>query len=125
MTANGDLHNAEMHNAKFGAIASVINGNIDSDNLAAPQSYLNWSISTDFGTDNDSAGSNINTNGVLELAGSTKSVGTLGTATFTITQTGGKFLLILNSLRKAPADMTLVSSSVIMYQQNGSIGDGL
>ena len=36
--SDGDLHTAALHNAKFGAVASVLNGNIDRDNLYAPQS---------------------------------------------------------------------------------------
>lgn len=36
--SDGDLHNADMHNSKFGAIASVINGNIDLENLTNPKS---------------------------------------------------------------------------------------
>ena len=34
--SDGDLHTAALHNAKFGAIASVLNGNVDHDNLAFP-----------------------------------------------------------------------------------------
>lgn len=37
--SDGDLHDADMHNSKFGAIASVLNGNIDQDNLANPFSH--------------------------------------------------------------------------------------
>lgn len=36
--SDGDLHSADLHNKKFGAIASVINGNIDHDNLVYPSS---------------------------------------------------------------------------------------
>jgi len=36
--SNGDLHDANMHNEKFGAIASVINGNIGRENLLYPNS---------------------------------------------------------------------------------------
>ena len=36
--SNGDLHDANMHNEKFGAIASVINGNIGIENLLFPNS---------------------------------------------------------------------------------------
>ena len=36
--SNGDLHDAAMHNEKFGAIASVINGNIGRENLLYPNS---------------------------------------------------------------------------------------
>lgn len=36
--SDGDLHTADLHNKKFGAIASVINGNIDHENLVNPSS---------------------------------------------------------------------------------------
>ena len=36
--SDGDLHTADLHNSKFGAIASVLNGNVDLDNLANPKS---------------------------------------------------------------------------------------
>ena len=36
--SDGDLHTADLHNSKFGAIASVLNGNVDLDNLAKPNS---------------------------------------------------------------------------------------
>ena len=36
--SDGDLHSADLHNKKFGAIASVINGNIDLVNLVNPSS---------------------------------------------------------------------------------------
>jgi len=37
--SDGDLHDAAMHNSKFGAIASVLNGNIDLENLANPNNF--------------------------------------------------------------------------------------
>lgn len=40
--SDGDLHDANMHNSKFGAIASVLNGNINRDNLANPDSIVVW-----------------------------------------------------------------------------------
>ena len=36
--SDGDLHDAAMHNSKFGAIASVLNGNVSAENLANPYS---------------------------------------------------------------------------------------
>jgi len=36
--SDGDLHTAALHNSKFGAIASVLNGNVDLDNLSKPKS---------------------------------------------------------------------------------------
>ena len=42
--SDGDLHTADLHNKKFGAIASVLNGNIEHNNLKFPYSvgYFNW-----------------------------------------------------------------------------------
>lgn len=40
--SDGDLHTAAMHNVKFGAIASVLNGNIDADNLTNPYSRTSF-----------------------------------------------------------------------------------
>mgnify|MGYP003132915536 FL=1 len=36
--SDGDLHTADLHNKKFGAVASVLNGNIEHDNLKYPNS---------------------------------------------------------------------------------------
>ena len=51
--SDGDLHDAEMHNSKFGAIASVLNGNIDLENLTNPKSsqILLFTINGESGTD--------------------------------------------------------------------------
>ena len=43
--SDGDLHTASMHNAKFGTIASVLNGNIDHDNLKYPNSVSTMNFS--------------------------------------------------------------------------------
>jgi len=43
--SDGDLHDANMHNNKFNTIADKINGNIDHDNLAFPQSIYTWNFS--------------------------------------------------------------------------------
>ena len=43
--SDGDLHTAALHNAKFGAIASVLNGNVDHANLA---SLTLWGILISF-----------------------------------------------------------------------------
>lgn len=44
--SDGDLHTADLHNSKFGAIASVLNGNVDLDNLAKPNSvgHFNFNL---------------------------------------------------------------------------------
>jgi hypothetical protein len=43
--SDGDLHDAAMHNNKFGAIASVLNGNINADNLANPDGIYTMTFS--------------------------------------------------------------------------------
>tara|TARA_A100001391_G_scaffold65494_1_gene41099 strand:+ start:2845 stop:3471 length:627 start_codon:yes stop_codon:yes gene_type:complete len=48
--SDGDLHNAAMHNSKFGAIASVLNGNVDEQNLKYPQATFVMSFSGGVGS---------------------------------------------------------------------------
>ena len=43
--SDGDLHTASLHNTKFGAIASVLNGNVDHDNLKYPRSVSTMNFS--------------------------------------------------------------------------------
>tara|TARA_R100000278_G_scaffold46215_4_gene40183 strand:- start:7404 stop:8048 length:645 start_codon:yes stop_codon:yes gene_type:complete len=116
--SNGDLHNAEMHNAKFGAIASVLNGNIDADNLAAPQSLLTWEISNGFTERSDGTD---NTNDMLRVSNSDSTSGILNVANFAVVQTTDAFYLLTHSLRKAHANMTLVGVSALVYQQPGTV----
>ena len=42
--SDGDLHTAAMHNNKFGAIASVLNGNVDHNNLKYPFSVGSYTF---------------------------------------------------------------------------------
>tara|TARA_R110000796_G_scaffold71141_4_gene161439 strand:- start:736 stop:1344 length:609 start_codon:yes stop_codon:yes gene_type:complete len=49
--SDGDLHTAALHNAKFGAIASVLNGNVDSDNLKYPNSIVSFAFNASINTD--------------------------------------------------------------------------
>lgn len=94
--SDGDLHTADMHNSKFGAIASVINGNIDLENLTNPNSRGHITFSN----------SNQNLAATyLELATSTSpnpnaSVGD---------KAAGKFNLLINSIFKAPFPLTITS----------------
>ena len=48
--SDGDLHDAAMHNNKFGAIASVLNGNISAENLANPYSVYTMTFGAGPGT---------------------------------------------------------------------------
>ena len=48
--SDGDLHTAALHNNKFGAMASLLNGNIDKDNLANPQNIYTMTFSGGPGT---------------------------------------------------------------------------
>ena len=111
--SDGDLHTAALHNNKFGAIASVLNGNVDRDNLAAPQSILNWSFGTGFGyaiTGTDQVDTN-----VLQIASETGSISVAGWAN--LNSTNAHFML-LDSVKKAPAALRLVSVDAVIYKQN-------
>lgn len=120
--SDGDLHTAALHNAKFGAVASVLNGNIDRDNLSAPQSLLVWDIWSGFGVDNDTDGAiNYNDNDVLRLSTSSNTTGVLDVANFGTLQTNNAYYLLTNSLKKAFADMTLVGVNAIVLQQPGAV----
>ena len=121
--SNGDLHDAEMHNAKFGAIASVLNGNIDSDNLAAPQSVFTWSFGTGFGgpitgTFTDGA---VDTN-VLRI-GSDKTTGSPNVSSWDNLNSTEVYFMMIESVKKAPFDMTLAAVDAVIYQQNGTLAD--
>tara|TARA_R110000751_G_scaffold94095_1_gene183624 strand:- start:2426 stop:3034 length:609 start_codon:yes stop_codon:yes gene_type:complete len=45
--SDGDLHTAALHNSKFGAIASVLNGNVDHANLAFPYTGGSYNFGCD------------------------------------------------------------------------------
>ena len=119
--SDGDLHTAAMHNAKFGAIASVLNGNIDANNLAAPQSYLTWTLGTAYTAVVTSGGGAANT-GVgsadtfLLTTGTDPTVGPLSAADYVTAQAANNYLLLADSYRKAPADLTHVATNAIVYR---------
>ena len=76
--ADGDLHTAALHNAKFGAIVEVLNGNVDHDNLEFPNSVSTASFGADQDINGwcspvDSSGSTTSAGAVLgyEIATST------------------------------------------------------
>tara|TARA_R100000655_G_scaffold22915_2_gene46379 strand:- start:9808 stop:10443 length:636 start_codon:yes stop_codon:yes gene_type:complete len=117
--SDGDLHTAALHNNKFGAIASVLNGNINKDNLAAPQSILNWSFGTGFGSAVFGTTGQVDTN-VLRVASETGSIDVSGWGN--LNSTNAHFML-LDSVKKAPAALRLVSVDAVVYQQNGTVAD--
>lgn len=43
--ADGDLHDASLHNVKFQTILNTMNGNLDAANLAAPKSVIHFPFS--------------------------------------------------------------------------------
>ena len=106
--ADGDLHTAELHNAKFGAIVGVLNGNVDHDNLKFPNS-----VSTAiFSADRDQNGWCI----PQDPAGSTTSAAAvLGyeIVTPTSASTNGVTNIMKSSLVRMHYDMTLISVKFI------------
>lgn len=117
--SDGDLHTAALHNNKFGAIASVLNGNVDRDNLAAPQSLLHWSCRTGFGT--TISGDEISDTNVLLLESETG--GGLAVTGWGKMDATNAYYLLLDSMKRAPVAMRLVSVDAIIYQQDGAIQD--
>ena len=130
--SNGDLHDAEMHNAKFGAIASVLNGNVDRDNLAAPLSFLTWSVNNsaaddEFGLQAGSTnvtGNIISNVGVVPQSATDPTAGVMDQPSFSVIQTPLRYYLIMNSVRRAPTDMNLSNANGVVFQLNGTPGNG-
>lgn len=129
--SNGDLHDAEMHNAKFGAIASVLNGNVDRDNLSAPLSYLTWSINNGASEDEFAltAGATVVTGDVFSNVGAVpqsatdSTAGVMDVASFVAVETADRYYLVMDSVRRAPTDMTLSNATGVVFQQNGTTGN--
>jgi hypothetical protein len=90
--SDGDLHTAAMHNSKFGAIASVINGNITHDNLSFPNSEFVINSSASQGG-----------SGWIELDGATSST-VIGVAS---NSTNGRVNCHVGSIMRLPAAMII------------------
>ena len=106
--SDGDLHTADLHNKKFGAIASVLNGNVDLVNLTNPKSRSLITISCD--------GYSVNTpNANAEFYQMT------GGGTGNISGTGwynaaSGFSLLKSSIMKIPFGATVVSANVVFAE---------
>ena len=112
--SDGDLHTAAMHNSKFGAIASVLNGNVDHDNLTYPRSLLTWNAWCGKGYTVDSAShTGTSWNGVALLSYTDKTIGTLSATTNQPLTTASAYNVLLNSYTKAPVALEHVATSVI------------
>ena len=102
--SDGDLHTAALHNAKFGAVASVLNGNIDHDNLKYPNSVSTMSFSanqtaTGWFCPQDTSGS----------ASSSASVLGYQVQSIVSLATNGYTNVMKESLIRVPSAMTLTS----------------
>tara|TARA_R100001163_G_scaffold36761_1_gene28139 strand:+ start:6673 stop:7293 length:621 start_codon:yes stop_codon:yes gene_type:complete len=108
--SNGDLHTAEMHNAKFGAISSVINGNIDLENLTNPKSiYVLNSSASGVGTSSGFVRAPALTDGGINATGPVS--------------TASAFNVILGSVARIPVDSTFVAGYFAFnLQKNAGYG---
>jgi hypothetical protein len=122
--SDGDLHTAAMHNAKFGAIASVLNGNIDEDNLKYPNSLITWQVNAAAMHCVVSSTGGQATYGASVLSTSSSTVGTLsaGNITTAPSVTSGQHNVLITSFRKVPAAMTHVATSAIVVQDPSFTG---
>tara|TARA_R110002012_G_scaffold259547_3_gene441098 strand:+ start:122 stop:784 length:663 start_codon:yes stop_codon:yes gene_type:complete len=112
--SDGDLHTAALHNAKFGALASVLNGNVDHDNLKYPNSMVTWSISNGKGYVLESgAGSGTSYQDTCLLHATDSTIGNLGASNMIPASTAGAYNVLTNSYIKTPAALTHVSTSVV------------
>ena len=122
--SDGDLHNAAMHNSKFGAIASVLNGNVDHDNLAYPNSEL---VLTATGKHIDTAmftpgspvtGLTATYAGLLTGYQSVGATASSGAASAGAVATADHYNVLTGSVVKIPATMTFKSNPVIVVDND-------
>ena len=123
--SDGDLHTAAMHNSKFGAIASVINGNIGPDNLTNPNSELVYTCNATNMRDSLDAADNLLLTGYFTL-GSTSNTGAYSDPT--PVKTLNQWNVVSNSVIKVPATMTIKENVTIVVDDltyDFSNGDNL
>ena len=116
--SDGDLHTAAMHNSKFGAIASVLNGNVDHDNLTYPKSLLTWNFTTEksysFVAESGGGTGIAKCDGDITLLNTTdKTTGTLSGTASQPAATAGAYVVLLSSYTKIPVALEHVATSVI------------
>ena len=110
--SDGDLHTAAMHNSKFGAIASVINGNIGPDNLTNPNSELIFVFSAKHVLASVvSVGAALSTlSGYSSLGGTNTGAPTSGDPD----TAAARWNMVTNSVVRVPATMTLKDNVTIV-----------
>ena len=121
--SDGDLHTAAMHNSKFGAIASVLNGNVDHDNLKYPRSIFTWNFNTakSYSIVSESGGGTgygIGYTDVTLLHTTDKTIGNLDGISPQPNTVAGAYNVLLNSYTKAPVALEHVATSVICIDNN-------
>mgnify|MGYP003649247481 CR=1 FL=1 len=109
--SDGDLHTAALHNSKFGAIASVLNGNVDHANLAFPYTSGSYNFVCD-GTTLPVQFYDI---------GTTDTTGTI--AGLTASLTAGDCNVLKGSWIKVPSAI-IVTSVTLIAQENTSLQPG-
>ena len=116
--SDGDLHTAAMHNSKFGAIASVINGNIEPSNLTNPNSelVLNCSAKHVPASVISVGGALSNLSGYSALGGSNT-----GAPSGPDPDTAAsRWNMVTNSVMRVPATMTLKDNVTIVVDNEAS-----
>lgn len=117
--SDGDLHTAALHNAKFGAIASVLNGNVDHDNLTYPKGIFTWNFTTNKSYVVESGGgAGVGYSDITLLHATDKTIGTLDGTQSQPVQTASAYNVILSSYTKAPVALEHLATSVICIENN-------
>lgn len=106
--SDGDLHSADLHNKKFGAIASVINGNIDHDNLVYPSSEFVLSASAS------------NANDWVRFSSTTSGVPTATTSS----DVAGRLHAPMSSIVRIPFAGTLTDNATVVAVATTNFSNG-
>ena len=115
--ADGDLHDASLHNQKFNTILNEINGNIDADNLKYPDAMQTWSFSCGFLDDEILNGINI-----VQISAATNS-DSIGTSLSFSTANSANHVL-LSSYTKADRAYTITGFSMLVVgSKNNDSGE--
>ena len=115
--ADGDLHDASLHNQKFNTILNEINGNIDADNLKYPDAMQTWSFSCSFLDDEILNGINI-----VPLP--TATAASFGTS-LSFATTNGANSAIPSSYTKADRAYTVTGYSMLIVSSPDNVQDEL
>lgn len=105
--SDGDLHTAAMHNSKFGAIASVINGNLSHENLLYPNSEMVIVCSASHITAALVSATHADIKATCGYATLASGVGTVAAASELVSSSTSVFNVVNNSVVKIPATMAI------------------